>query len=595
MKAVLSDEPFSDPGWIFERKLDGIRCIAHRDGSGVRLLSRTDRDMSGGYPELVAALEAQPAGDFVIDGEVVALDSRGVTSFQRLQRRGKQRVAIYLYVFDLLRHEGADLRALALRERKAALRKALRFEDPIRYTPHRNRDGERLFEEACRKGLEGIIAKRADSRYTATRSRDWLKLKCHAEQELVIGGYTAPQGSRTDFGALLVGYYEDGRLRYAGKVGTGFDRSTLAELGSQLRALESVRQPLRRRRADPPRDTLGRAGAGGPDRLFRVDSGRPPAPSALSRPARRQARPRGRQGAPRLTVEITSPGKLLFPADGVTKADLASYYERVAEWMLPHIRGRPLSLQRFPAGIAQRGFFHKDVPDYFPDWVERVEVAKHDGSVTHALAGNVDTLVYLVGQNTITPHVWLSRADRIHQPDRLVVDLDPAPGADFAVVRGAARRTGELMRELGLEPFAQVTGSKGIHVWTPVRRRADFEEVKEFANELAALLAARYPDELTTEFRKAERGGRILVDVMRNRYAQTVVPPYAVRPLAGAPVATPIEWDELSNSRLRADRWTVKTVLRRLAAKGDPWADMQAHARGLSAPRRRLHALMDAV
>ena len=296
-----------------------------------------------------------------------------------------------------------------------------------------------------------------------------------------------------------------------------------------------------------------------------------------------------------MTVEITSPGKLLFPADGVTKADLASYYERVAEWMLPHIRGRPLSLQRFPAGIAQRGFFHKDVPDYFPDWVERVEVAKHDGSVTHALAGNVDTLLYLVGQNTITPHVWLSRADRIHQPDRLVVDLDPAPGADFAVVRRAARRTGELMRELGLEPFAQVTGSKGIHVWTPVRRRADFEEVKEFANELAALLAARYPDELTTEFRKAERGGRILVDVMRNRYAQTVVPPYAVRPLAGAPVATPIEWDELSNSRLRADRWTVKTVLRRLAAKGDPWADMQAHARGLSAPRRRLHALMDAV
>ena len=234
MKAVLSDEPFSDPDWIFERKLDGIRCIAHRDGSGVRLLSRTDRDMSGGYPELVAALESQPAADFVIDGEVVALDSRGVTSFQRLQRRGKQRVAIYLYVFDLLRHEGADLRALPLRERKAALRKALRFEDPIRYTPHRNRDGERLFEEACRKGLEGIIAKRAESRYTATRSRDWLKLKCHAEQELVIGGYTAPQGSRTDFGALLVGYYE-GRaaaLRGQGRHGLRPVHARRARLGA---------------------------------------------------------------------------------------------------------------------------------------------------------------------------------------------------------------------------------------------------------------------------------------------------------------------------------------------------------------------------
>ena len=309
----------------------------------------------------------------------------------------------------------------------------------------------------------------------------------------MIGGYTAPQGSRTDFGALLVGYYEDGRLRYAGKVGTGFDQADARRARRAAARARARRQPFAD--AEPiPRAThwvepelVGQIGFSEWTRDGRLRHPRYP------RPARRQARPRGRQGAPRLTVEITSPGKLLFPADGVTKADLASYYERVAEWMLPHIRGRPLSLQRFPAGIAQRGFFHKDVPDYFPDWVERVEVAKHDGSVTHALAGNVDTLVYLVGQNTITPHVWLSRADRIHQPDRLVVDLDPAPGADFAVVRGAARRTGELMRELGLEPFAQVTGSKGIHVWAPVRRRADFEEVKEFANELACAARGALP------------------------------------------------------------------------------------------------------
>ena len=244
MKAVLSDEPFSDPAWIFERKLDGVRCIAHRDGSGVRLLSRTDRDMSVQYSEVSEALRADPCPDFVIDGEVVALDRRGITSFSRLQRRGKERVAIYLYVFDLLRLEGADLRDLPLRERKRQLREALRFEDPIRFTPHRNEVGERLYEEACRKGLEGVIAKRADSPYRATRSRDWLKLKCHAEQELVIGGFTAPQGSRTDFGALLVGHFEGDTLLYAGKVGTGFDRSTLAELGAQLRDLESEDNPF---------------------------------------------------------------------------------------------------------------------------------------------------------------------------------------------------------------------------------------------------------------------------------------------------------------------------------------------------------------
>jgi bifunctional non-homologous end joining protein LigD len=293
-----------------------------------------------------------------------------------------------------------------------------------------------------------------------------------------------------------------------------------------------------------------------------------------------------------LKVEITHPDKVLFPEDGVTKGELADYYERVSQWMLPHVKDRPLSLQRFPAGIAKRGFFHKDVPDYFPDWVGRVEVAKHGGTVTHAVARNAKTLVYLVGQNTITPHVWLARADRIHQPDRLVVDLDPPPGSDFAAVRRAARRTGALMRELGLAPFAQVTGSKGVHVWVPLRRRACFEDVRAFAHDVAMLLAARHPEELTTEFRKAERGGRILVDIMRNNYAQTAVPPYAVRPRPCAPVATPIEWDELSDSNLRPDRWTVRNVLDRLERDGDPWSHVGAHARGLSAPSKRLQTLL---
>ena len=214
MKAVLWDEPFSDPGWIFERKLDGVRCLAHRyDGGAVQLLSRTDRSMNGDYPELVRALEAEPCGDFVVDGEVVAFDRRGVTSFSRLQRRGRERVAVSFYLFDVLRLDGQRRArpAAARAQGRAAPGAALR--GPVRFTPHRNEHGEELFREACRKGLEGIIAKRADSPYRATRSSDWRKLKCHAEQELVIGGYTAPQGSRTDFGALLVGYFEDGELQ----------------------------------------------------------------------------------------------------------------------------------------------------------------------------------------------------------------------------------------------------------------------------------------------------------------------------------------------------------------------------------------------
>jgi bifunctional non-homologous end joining protein LigD len=244
MKAVLWDEPFSDPDWIFERKLDGVRCLAHRDRDGLRLVSRTDRSMNGDYPELVEALQHEPHDDFVIDGEVVAFDSRGITSFSRLQRRHRERVAIFYYVFDLLRLGREDVRELPLRERKALLRQALRFKGHVRFSPHRNEHGEELFRDACRKGLEGLMAKRADSPYRATRSSDWRKLKCHAEQELVIGGYTAPQGSRTDFGALMVGYFEDGRLRYAGKVGTGFDHATLRDLGKRLRKLERADSPF---------------------------------------------------------------------------------------------------------------------------------------------------------------------------------------------------------------------------------------------------------------------------------------------------------------------------------------------------------------
>jgi len=291
-------------------------------------------------------------------------------------------------------------------------------------------------------------------------------------------------------------------------------------------------------------------------------------------------------------VRLTHPDKELFPGDGITKAELAGYYEDVARWMLPHVKGRPISMLRFPDGIDGEGFFHKNVPEHYPAWIKRVEVDKRDGTVLHAVVTGSDTLVYLVGQNTITPHVWLSRADRLRQPDRVVFDLDPAPGADFAAVRRAARRTGELLRELGLEPFAQVTGSKGIHVWTPLRRRATFADVRPFAQDVAEVLAARHPDELTTAFRKAERGGRILVDVMRNTYAQTAVPPYAVRPRPHAPVATPIEWSELADSRLRPDRWTVRNVLRRLGAKGDPWADIVSFSRGLSRARKRLDSLI---
>jgi bifunctional non-homologous end joining protein LigD len=251
MKAVLHDQPFSDPDWIYERKLDGVRCVAFRTPQGVRLLSRNDKPLNNSYPELVEALEREPCPDFIVDGEIVAFSGH-ITSFSRLQRRMhvaepkralRTGVAVYFYVFDVLHLDGHDTRRLPQRTRKKLLRGALDFHGRVRFLSHRNRDGEALFEDACRRGLEGLIAKRGESRYASTRSTDWLKLKCSHEQELVIGGFTAPQGKRTDFGALLVGYNEDGTLRYAGKVGTGFDQRTLVDLGKRMRNLE---------RPDPP-------------------------------------------------------------------------------------------------------------------------------------------------------------------------------------------------------------------------------------------------------------------------------------------------------------------------------------------------------
>ena len=290
-------------------------------------------------------------------------------------------------------------------------------------------------------------------------------------------------------------------------------------------------------------------------------------------------------------MKVSRPDKVLFPDDGITKSELAVYYESVAQPMLRHIKDRPISMQRFPDGIGKHGFFHKDVPDHFPDWVRRVEVPKKNGTVTHALICDARTLVYLADQASITPHVWLSRADKLKQPDRLVFDLDPSSG-NFADVRRAARSIGELVQELGLSPFAMTTGSRGVHVWIPLRRQAGFDDVRRFARDLAQVMVDRAPEALTLEARKEKRGGRILIDVMRNGYAQTAVPPYAVRARPTTPVATPLRWQELSDSSLRPDKFTLRNLDRRLARVGDPWAEIARHARGLDRPRKRLNKLL---
>ena len=282
----------------------------------------------------------------------------------------------------------------------------------------------------------------------------------------------------------------------------------------------------------------------------------------------------------RRTVRLTHPDKVLFPKAKLTKLDLARHYERMAPVMLPYVSGRPLALQAFPSGIEGYGYFLKAVPDYFPDWIDRVTVPKRGGTVTHALAEDAATLVYLAGQNVITVHSWLSRADEPRSPDRLIIDFDPS-GTGFADVRAAAREVGERLGDAGLVPYAMATGSRGIHVVCPLRRGASFPEVHRFARALAEDMVADDPRRLTLEWRRADRGQKIYVDVNRNAYAQHAVTPYTVRTRPKAPVAVPLHWDELSNRALKPDRWTVATVGERLDAEGDPWRGMGRQARAL--------------
>jgi bifunctional non-homologous end joining protein LigD len=289
-------------------------------------------------------------------------------------------------------------------------------------------------------------------------------------------------------------------------------------------------------------------------------------------------------------VEITHPDRVLFPDDGITKADLAGYYRTVGPVIVRHLASRPLMLQRFPDGIGGAGFYQKNAGRGVPSWIPTVTVGKAGGVVEHPLVDGVDALLALTNLSTVSFHRWLSRVDKLDRPDLLVVDLDPSSD-DFDDVRRAAHRAGDLFDELGLVPFLQVTGSRGVHVVAPLDRSTDTETVHQFAFDLAALLAARHPDELTAQHRKADRHGRLYVDVARSGWAQTVVAPYSVRPRAGAPVATPITWDELDDPALRPDRWTIASLPTRLEAAGDPWRDMARRARSVASRRAKLDRL----
>ncbi|MCD6007828.1 DNA ligase D [Halomonas sp. IOP_31] len=516
----------------------------------------------------------------------------------------------------------------------AALLEAASFDNAsrIRYSDHIDAQGETFYERACRLGLEGIISKRASSHYHSTRSKQWLKVKCANHEEFVIGGYTEPDGSRSGFGALLMGAFDDqDRLVYAGRVGTGFSKRLLETLSAALRDLETSESPfagsIRNSRgvhwvrpeqvievefAGRTRDGLLRHPAfrglredRNPEEIRMASdkdesaapsrSGKSSRPSdsdeskAASRSKRASGSSASRSGQTTqvLGVRLTHADRVLYPEQGLTKLDLARYYEAIQDWVMPHLARRPLALMRCPEGRDGECFFQKHPRVAIPDSVPRIDIDEKKGTSEYIYVESAADLIALVQAGALEIHPWGSRVGDLERPDNLVFDLDPAPGVAWPEIVRVARSLRERLASLGLESFVRVTGGKGLHLVVPIEPALEWDDAKAFARALARQEAKADPKRLTTNLSKAQREGRIFIDYLRNGRGATAVASYTVRAREGAPVCVPVRWDEL-DAKLKPDRYTVRNLPRRLASlRKDPWAGFDDARRAIDARMRQ--------
>ena len=633
--ATLVDAAPAGDDWIHEIKFDGYRMVTRIDRGDVHIYSRNGKEWTAALPSIVRALESIAVDQAWLDGEIAVADANGQTSFQELQNALSERPEdISYFLFDLPYLDGNDLRGVALADRKRLLSALIGASDPLlRYSVDVRGSGAEFFKQACGLGLEGAISKRADSKYRdATRTRDWLKVKCGKRQEMVIGGFTDPQGSRSGFGALLLGVYAADGLHYAGKVGTGFDDESLNELRPMLDRLEQRESPF----VDPPRG-YGAKGAhwvkprlvaeiaftewstGGALRhpSFRglradkkasdvvrehaapakVDDGT--APARRSRPVAARSKVATRR-AGKVTplaksategsapagevagIKLSHPDKAYFPEAKLSKRDLAQYYEKIADWILPQLRGRPLSLVRCPDGWTGQCFYQKHADKSVNAAVTRVEVpeggqnAEGAKTATYFSADSLPALIALVQWGVIELHPWGSRVPKLDHPDRLIFDFDPDDGVAWRELVDAVGVLHALLDDLGLTGFLKTTGGKGLHVVVPIRPTLTWDQGKGFAKAVADALVRAFPDRFVATASKTRRKGKIFIDYLRNAEGATAIAAYGIRARKNAPVATPIGWNELTRD-VRFDYFNVSNVRERLAGmRRDPWAEFGA-------------------
>jgi len=617
MLAAAADEPFDSPEFTYEAKWDGVRTIAFVDGGEVRLQTRNLLDCTRQYPEGTQVAEAMTgAYQAIVDGEIVALDEKGVPSFQRLQprmhvtddstvRKLRRSTPVIYQVFDLLYADGEDLTRKPLRERLRRLDEALTPMGAIRRSEGFVGTGVALFEAAKEQGLEGIIAKRLDSTYQpGARSPAWVKVKAFRTMDCVVGGWTAGQGGRAStLGALLLGVYRDGKLEPVGHVGTGFDERTLRDLLATLEKHESPTSPFATmpRVNQPARWCM-------PELVCEVEYVEITRDGTLRHPTYRGLRPdvdprestgeerresakRAQEAAKKAAVSLPVAGngegparvpavleveghrikltnleKVLWPEDGYTKADLIRYYAEVSPFLVPWLRDRPLTMKPFPDGIAGQSFYQKDKPDFTPRWIKSWRDPEEPDN-DYVLANDMATLVWLANYTAIELHPRLARIDLPDKPDNVIIDLDPAEGATWDDVKEVAHAVKGVLDDLGLVGFPKTTGSRGIHVLVPVARRYTFEETRAFALRVGQLARERLPKLVTLEFTKARRRG-IYIDYLQNVRMKSTAGPYSVRPIRRAPVSAPLKWEEIA-SLGRPDAFTIANMATRLESVGD--------------------------
>ena len=626
MLTETREQPFSKPGWLFELKLDGYRVRAGREQGEAHLLTRKGNDIAAAFPEIARALVALPFEGFILDAELVVPDEAGRPSFQRLQNRAKvsralevRRAAVespaVLYVFDLLAFEGYDLRPLPLEQRKALLEQIVPRMGPLKYLSHFEKDGEALYEQVVKMGLEGIVAKRADAPYRAGRSPNWLKIRADRTDDFVVVGFTRPKGSRSGFGALDLGAYQDGKLVYAGRVGSGFTAAQLEDVSAALeRSVRPtpafsgpvpqdsghtwveptliaevrykewtdeglLRQPVFVRfRDDKPITEIAKRDAGG-----EIRDAEPPV--AIAHPASRLSHPE---------VKFSNLAKVFWPDEGYTKGDLIEYYRAISQWMLPYLADRPLVLTRFPDGISGKSFFQKDAPEYAQAFVRTVTIWSEDSQreLDYFVCDNESSLLYIANMAAILLHVWSSRVATLETPDWCILDLDPkeAPFTDVVTVAKAVRA---LCDDIGLPTGIKTSGSTGLHVLIPLGRQVTYEQSRTLGGLLARVIAAQLPDIATVTRQVQKRGGKVYLDYVQNGHGRLLVAPFSVRPLPGAPVSTPLAWREVT-PRLDIRAFTIRTVPARMKKlKDDPLWPVLDHQPDLMAALSRLHGRLD--